>query len=50
MDAQRQWYEWAIDQLQRLSERFPWHVNLIVYTELLVPGPDVKALDAMLDE
>lgn len=25
------------------------HINLIVYTELLVPGPDIAALDALLD-
>ena len=25
------------------------HVNLIVYTELLVPEPDISALDALLD-
>jgi len=38
-----------MDQLQSCSERAPLHVNLIVYTELLVPGPNVAALDAMLD-
>jgi predicted nucleic acid-binding protein len=43
------WHEWAVEQLQRLSGRSPLHVNLIVYTELLVPGPDVAALDALLD-
>lgn len=31
------------------SERSPPHVNLIIYTELLVPGPDAGALDALLD-
>jgi predicted nucleic acid-binding protein len=49
IDADSPWHDWAIDQLQRLSERAPLHVNLIVYTELLVPGPDVDALDALLD-
>lgn len=49
IDANCQWHEWAIEQLQRLSERSPLHVNLIVYTELLVPGPDVDALDALLN-
>jgi predicted nucleic acid-binding protein len=49
IDANSQWHEWAVEQLQRLSERSPLHVNLIVYTELLVPGPDIEALDAMLD-
>jgi predicted nucleic acid-binding protein len=49
IDANSQWHAWAVDQLQRLSERSPLHVNLIVYTELLVPGPDIGALDALLD-
>jgi predicted nucleic acid-binding protein len=49
IDANSPWHDWAIDQLQRLSERAPLHVNLIVYTELLVPGPDIDALDALLD-
>lgn len=43
------WHEWAIEQLQRCSERSPLHVNLVIYTELLVPDPDVDALDALLD-
>ena len=29
--------------------RSPLHVNLIIYTELLVPGPDIDALDALLE-
>lgn len=33
-------HDWAIEQL---------HVNLVIYAELLIPGPDVRALDAMLD-
>jgi predicted nucleic acid-binding protein len=49
IDAGSPWHRWAVDQLQRTSERFPLHVNLIVYTELLVPGPDIDALDEMLD-
>jgi predicted nucleic acid-binding protein len=49
IDAASRWHDWAIEQLQTLSERAPLHVNLIVYTELLVPGPDVAALDALLD-
>ena len=49
IDANSHWHEWAIEQLQKLSERSPLHVNLIVYTELLVPGPDIEALDALLD-
>jgi AbrB family looped-hinge helix DNA binding protein len=40
---------WAVDRLQACSERAPLHVNLVIYTELLVPGPDVAALDALLD-
>jgi predicted nucleic acid-binding protein len=49
IDKTSSWHEWAVDQLQICSERSPLHVNLIIYTELLVPGPDVQALDAMLD-
>jgi len=49
IDAASPWHDWAVDQLQTCSERGPLHVNLIVYTELLVSGPDVVALDAMLD-
>jgi len=49
MDAGSRWHEWAVAQLQLLSERSPLHVNLIVYTELLVPSPDIEALDELLD-
>ncbi len=48
-DSGSPWHDWAVQQLQTLSERAPLHVNLIVYTELLVPGPDIGTLDAMLD-
>ena len=49
IDEASAWHEWAVEQLQIYSERSPLHVNLIIYTELLVPGPSVQALDAMLD-
>ncbi|NYT24335.1 type II toxin-antitoxin system VapC family toxin [Alcaligenaceae bacterium] len=49
MDSDSRWHEWSVDQLQSCSERAPLHVNLVIYTELLIPGPDVVALDAMLD-
>ncbi len=49
IDESSPWNDWAAEQLQRLSERAPLHINLIIYTELLVPGPDVDALDALLD-
>ena len=49
IDENSPWHEWAVEQLQACSERSPLHVNLIVYTELLVPRPSVQALDAMLD-
>ena len=49
IDASSPWHEWAVEQLQLCSERAPLHVNVIIYTELLVPGPDISALDAMLD-
>ena len=49
IDDASPWREWAVEQLQTCSERSPLHVNLIIYTELLVPGPSVDALDALLD-
>jgi hypothetical protein len=49
IDEASPWHAWATDTLQRCSERSPLHVNVIIYTELLIPGPDARALDAMLD-
>jgi predicted nucleic acid-binding protein len=49
MDVGSRWHEWAVERLQLLSERAPLHVNLVVYTELLVPAPDIQALDELLD-
>jgi len=49
IDESSPWHEWAMDQLQTSSERSPLHVNLIIYTELLVPGPDIDALDSLLE-
>lgn len=47
--ASSAWHDWAVDRLQACSERAPLHINLVIYTELLVPEPDIAALDAMLD-
>jgi len=49
MDSESRWHEWSIDRLQRCSEQAPLHINLVIYTELLIPGPDIQALDEMLD-
>lgn len=49
MDEASPWHGWAIDTLQACSERAPLHVNIVIYSELLIPAPDVGALDAMLD-
>jgi predicted nucleic acid-binding protein len=49
IDETSPWHGWAVEQLQRCSQRSLLHVNLIVFTELLVPSPDVAALDALLD-
>ena len=49
IDINSSWHDWAVEQLQVCSEKSPLHVNLIIFTELLVPGPDVNALDALLD-
>ena len=49
IDADSEWHDWAVEHLQARSMRAPLHVNLVIDTELLVPGPNVQALDAMLD-
>lgn len=49
IDERSAQHEWAIDQLQACSERAPLHVNIVIYTELLVPQPDVEGLDELLD-
>lgn len=49
IDEASPWNDWAIEQLQICSERSLLHINIIIYTELLIPGPDMLALDAMLD-
>ena len=49
IDSESAWHNWAVEQLQACSEKSPLHINLIIYTELLVPEPDVHALDALLD-
>jgi predicted nucleic acid-binding protein len=49
IDVYGTWREWAVEQLQTCSEIAPIHINLVIYTELLVPGPDIAALDRMLD-
>lgn len=49
IDAASPWHDWAVEQLQACSERSPLHVNIVIYSELLIPGPDVGALDALLD-
>jgi len=49
IDEASPWHDWAVEQLQACSERSPLHVNIVIYSELLIPGPDVGALDALLD-
>jgi predicted nucleic acid-binding protein len=49
IDAASPWHEWAVKQLQVCSERSPLQVNIVIFSELLIPGPDVRDLDAMLD-
>ena len=49
VDEASPWHDWAVEQLQVCSQRTPLHVNLVIFTELLLPGPDVTALDALLD-
>ena len=49
IDGDSPWHDWATEQLQTCSERYPLHINIVIYSELLIPGPDIDALDAMLD-
>jgi hypothetical protein len=49
IDDTSPWHDWAVEALQVGSERYPLHVNVIIYAELLVPGPDTRMLDAMLN-
>ncbi|KNZ33867.1 MAG: hypothetical protein AD742_03825 [Methylibium sp. NZG] len=49
VDVDSPWHDWALGQLQACSERCPLHINIVIYSELLIPGPDVGALDAALD-
>lgn len=49
IDESSPWHDRALEQLHACSERAPLHVNIVVYYELLIPGPDVGALDALLD-
>jgi predicted nucleic acid-binding protein len=32
IDDASPWHEWAVEQLQRCSERSPLHVNIVIYT------------------
>lgn len=49
IDEDSPWHDWAVEQLQACSERSPLHVNIVIYAELLVPRPEVGALEALLD-
>ena len=49
IDEKSPWHEWSTNQLQSCGERSPLHINVMIYTELLVPGPSVQALDSLLD-
>jgi predicted nucleic acid-binding protein len=49
MDVASPWHDWSVDQVQACGDTGLLHVNVVVYTELLVPAPDVDLLDAMLD-
>jgi predicted nucleic acid-binding protein len=49
IDESSSWHQWAIEQLQSRSEHYRLHVNIVIYSELLIPGPDIAALDPMID-
>ena len=48
IDSGSAWHNWAVEQLQACSEKSPLHINLIIYTELLVPGRSAFAAPAGL--
>lgn len=48
-DETSPWNGWASEQLQACSQRCPLHINVVIYAELLIPGPDPASLDALLD-
>ena len=43
IDTTSPWHDWSTEQLQACSERSPLHINIVIYTELLIPGPDARA-------
>ena len=49
IDATSPWHAWSVNQLEACSGRAPLHINLVIYTELLVPRPSITALDVLLD-
>ena len=49
IDEASPWHSWPTEQLHACSEWYPLHVNIIIYSELRIPGPDVGAVNAMLD-
>jgi hypothetical protein len=49
IDEASPWNAWALDQRPSCSERAPLHADIVFISELLIPGPDVNALDAVLD-
>lgn len=49
IDTHSPWHDWAVEQLQACSERSPLHINIVIYTELLIPGPNISALDTLFD-
>jgi predicted nucleic acid-binding protein len=49
IDDTSPWNSWATETLQTCSERAPLHVNLVIYSELLIPGTEPDLLDSMLE-
>ncbi len=49
IDDKSPWHNRAVDLLQTCSEKSPLHINLVIYTELLVPDPNIAAIDELLD-
>ncbi len=49
MDGNSDWQAWSLAQLQTCVQRAPLHLNIVIYTELLLLGTDPRAIDDVLD-
>ncbi|WP_200932531.1 hypothetical protein [Pseudorhodoferax sp. Leaf267] len=38
IDTNSPWHDWGRGAMQACSERSPLHINIVIYTKLLIPG------------